>query len=140
MLHPEVARQDAIFRAKSDAAERRIATIPKDERETLEKNFLRAIGAREPKKIEKKEFAEGGGAVGGSGKLAAIREKHPNAGRPWTKDDDDRLTELFGDDTPMRTLAKTFGRKSGAITARLTKLGLVEDEYWAKRNKASRAE
>lgn len=128
MLHPEVARQDAIFRAKSDAAERRIATIPRDEREALEKNFLRAIGARDPQPIKEKELPSGG-------KLAAIREKHPNAGRPWTKDDDDRLTELFGEETPMRVLTKTFGRKSGAITARLAKLGLIEDDYWARRNK-----
>ena len=140
MLHPEVARQDAIFRAKSDAAERRIVTIPKEERAALEKNFLKAIGAREPQKIEKKEFTADRSAVGGTGKLATIREKHPNAGRPWSKDDDNRLTELFGDDAPMRVLTKTFGRKSGAIQARLAKLGLIEDDYWVKKNKTSRAE
>ncbi len=135
LLHPEVARQDEVFRAKSEAARKRIATIPEGERETLEKNFLRAIGAREPKKIEKKEFAEGVKGVGGTGKLAAIREKFPNAGRAWTKDDDDQLTEMFGADTPMKIMAKEFGRKSGAITARLAKLGLIEDDYWARKNK-----
>src|SRR5690606_21168705 len=57
MLHPEVVRQDAIFRAKSDAAQKRIETIPSDEREVLESNFQRAIGASEPEPVQKKEFA-----------------------------------------------------------------------------------
>ncbi len=129
MLHPTIQKQDAIFRAKSDAAQKRIATILKDERGTLEKNFLRAIGAREPQAIKEKELPASGG------KLAAIREKFPNAGRPWTKDDDKKLTEMFGAETSTKTIAKEFGRKAGAITARLAKLGLIEDEYWSKKNK-----
>lgn len=137
MLHPTIMRQDAIFRAKSDAAQTRISTIPQSEKEALEKNFLRAIGAREPQPIKKKEVIEGG--VGGTGKLAKIREKFPNAGRPWTKEDDEKLTEMFGADTPMKTIAKEFGRKASAITARLVKLGLVEDEYWSQKNKTPRA-
>ena len=135
MLHPDVIRADATFRAKSDAAQRRIGTIPGNEREALEKNFLRAIGAKEPESIKKKEFTPDDKAVGGTDKLAAIREKFPNAGRPWTKEDDERLTEMFGQDAPMKIIAKEFGRKAGAITARLAKLGLIEDDYWAKKNK-----
>ncbi len=134
-LHPDIMRQDAIFRAKSEAARKRISTIPDDEREVMEKNFLRAIGAREPQNIEKKEFAADRGAVGGTGKLAKIREKFPNAGRAWTKEDDEKLTEMFGEETSMKLMVKEFGRKSGAITARLAKLGLIEDDYWAKKNK-----
>jgi ATP-dependent DNA helicase PIF1 len=146
MLHPDVIRADATFRAKSDAAQRRIMTIPPDEREALEKNFLKAIGAREPESIKKKEFSEEKKGTGGAGstklttggKLAAIREKFPNAGRPWNKEDDEKLTEMFGQEAPMKTLAKEFGRKSGAITARLAKLGLIEDDYWAKRAKSKK--
>ena len=136
MLHPTIVRQDAIFRAKSDAAQKRIETIPVDEREVLETNFLRAIGAREPAPIAKKELATDSKAVGGTGKLAAIREKFPNAGRAWTKEDDDKLTEMHGAETPMKTIVKEFGRKSGAINARLAKLGLIEDDYWAKKAKS----
>jgi len=137
MLHPTIQKQDAIFRAKSEAARKRISTIESSERNVLEKNFLKAIGAHEPAAIKKKEFATGG-VVGGSGKLAAIREKFPNAGRPWTKEDDDRLTELFGAETPMKVISKEFGRRSGAINARLAKLGLIEDDYWAKREKTKK--
>jgi ATP-dependent DNA helicase PIF1 len=139
MLHPTITRQDAIFRAKSDAAQKRIETIPDDEREVLESNFLRAIGAIEPSPIREKEFSSEGKTVGGSGKLAAIREKFPNAGRAWTDADDERLTELFNADTPMKAVVKEFGRKSGAINARLAKLGLIEDDYWAKREKAKKS-
>jgi len=133
-LHPSITRQDAIFRAKSDAATKRIETIPKDEKEQLEQNFLKAIGARKPAPITKKELPEEGG------KLAKVREKFPNAGRPWSKDDDEKLTEMFGAEASMKTIAKEFGRKAGAITARLAKLGLIEDDYWAKKNKAPRAD
>lgn len=127
LLHPTIQKQDVQFRAKSDAAQKRISTIPRGEREVMEKNFLKAIGAREGKPVQKKEFAEKKG-----GKLAAIREKFPNAGRPWTTEDDARLTEMFEEDTPMKKMTKEFGRKSGAITARLAKLGLIED-VWATR-------
>lgn len=138
MLHPTITRQDAIFRAKSDAAKRRIETIERDERYLLEQNFLRAIGARAPAPIIKKEMEEDSKKTGGTGKLAAIREKFPNAGRPWSKEDDAQLTELFNADTPMKALSKEFARKSGAITARLAKLGLIEDDYWAKKNQKSK--
>lgn len=132
-LHPQIVQQDQVFRSKADAARKRIATIPSEERETLERNFLRAIGAREPQTVKAKEAPE-------EGKLAKLREKFPNAGRPWAKDDDDRLTEFFETDTPMKTMVKEFKRKSSAITARLAKLGLIEDPYWANKNKQSRAE
>lgn len=128
LLHPEVARQDAVFRGKSAAAQKRITTISKEERETLEKNFLRTINAHDPRPIKAKEPPA-------KGKLAAIREKFPNAGRAWSKGDDERLKELFESETSMKNIAKEFGRKSGAITARLAKLGLIEDDYWVKRNK-----
>ena len=127
LLHPTIQQQDALFRAKSDAAQKRIGTIPNGEREEMEKNFLRAIGAKDPTSVKKKDFA-----AKGTGKLATLREKFPNAGRPWTKEDDVRLTEMFEEDTPMKTMAKEFGRKSGAITARLAKLGLIEN-VWTQR-------
>ena len=135
MLHPDIVRQDAIFRAKSDAAQKRIVTIPKDERGVLETNFLKAIGAHEPEPIKEREIDAGAKGAGGTGKLAAIREKFPNAGRAWTKEDDEKLTEMFNADTSIKTISKEFGRKSGAINARLAKLGLIEDDYWAKKSK-----
>jgi len=140
MLHPDIVRQDAIFRAKSDAAQKRIETIPRDEREVLEKNFLKAIGAHEPEPIKEKEMAADAKSDASKGKLAKTREKFPNAGRPWTKEDDEKLTEMFGAETPMKKITKEFGRQSGAINARLAKLGLIEDDYWAKREKKKKSD
>jgi hypothetical protein len=93
--------------------------------------------------VKEKEFLLDKKSVGGtgsttltaSGKLAAVREKFPNAGRGWTKDDDEKLTEMFKAEVSTKEIAKEFGRKAGAIRARLAKLGLIEDDYWAKRNK-----
>lgn len=130
MLHPDIVEADRQFRRKSDAAERRIASIEKGERETMERNFLKAIGAREPQVRAPKTLAAPEG-----GKLAKLRETYPNAGRPWSEDDDERLKELYADGATTKVLCKEFGRKSGAIRSRLVKLGLLEDEWAAKRSK-----
>ena len=45
---------------------------------------------------------------------------------PWEKDEDEKLRKLFAQNIKIKDLAKEFGRKRGAITARLEKLGLVE--------------
>ena len=132
MLHPDIVRQDAIFRAKSDAAQKRIVTIPKDERRVLETNFLKAIGAKDPKPYVPPTPPAGG--VGGTGKLTAIREKFPNVGRPWSKESDEELTQLFKARKTTKELTEHFGRQRGAIRSRLVKLGLIED-VWAKRRK-----
>jgi ATP-dependent exoDNAse (exonuclease V) alpha subunit len=135
MLHPEIVRQDELFRRKSDAARARIMSIEQKEKEALEQNFLRAIGARDPSSRAKLATEQDLDQLKGS-KLAKTREKFPNANRPWTKDDDEKLTEMFTSEVAHSKIAKEFGRKTGAITARLAKLGLIEDDYWEKRAKA----
>ena len=47
------------------------------------------------------------------------RAKHPNAYRPWTKEDDDRLLQLSASGKSIPELCKIFGRNEGAITSRL---------------------
>jgi len=61
-----------------------------------------------------------------SAPFAEIRAKHPNAYRPWNKEQDEELTKLFSDGISIPDLTKKFGRKRGAITSRLEKLGLRE--------------
>jgi ATP-dependent exoDNAse (exonuclease V) alpha subunit len=133
MLHPDIIRADAAFRARSDAARNRILTIDTIDREKLETNFLKAIGAKEPSK--KAAVYE----VPKTSKLEKIREKFPNANRPWTSGDDERLKEMFGKGVSTKGLSDEFGRKSGAITARLAKLGLIEDDYWSQREARKKA-
>lgn len=48
----------------------------------------------------------------------------PNAGRPWTEDEDERLAEACLSGEPVAQLAKKHGRTRGAIQSRLVHLGL----------------
>ena len=126
-------REDALFRRKSEAAVRRIASIETGERETLERNFIKAIGAREARTSVAKVYADDRQETADRGKLAKIREKFPNANRAWSEEDDNRLRTLFEDEKSTKELAKIFGRKGSAIMARLAKLGLIEEGYWMKK-------
>ncbi|MDE2058499.1 MAG: hypothetical protein KGL31_13980 [candidate division NC10 bacterium] len=51
----------------------------------------------------------------------------PNAGRPWTEEEDRLLSEAFDGGTSMKDLALKHGRTDGAIAARLVKLGKVSE-------------
>jgi F-box protein, helicase, 18 len=53
-----------------------------------------------------------------------IREKHKDAYRPWTDNDDAMLKKLFGSSETIGEIANHFGRTKGAIFARVKKLGL----------------
>lgn len=54
------------------------------------------------------------------------REKHPNAYKPWSSEDDDLLERLYADGTKMKELCSQLGRNRGAITSRIDKLGLKD--------------
>jgi len=121
LLHPDIIRADSTFRARSDAALKRIRELTHEEREKLEKNFLRAIGAKEPEKKAVKEKVVG--------TLSELQEKYPNMGKPWSRGDDETLKKMFEDGVKNAQIAKHFGRKSSAIRARLGHMGLLPD-YW----------
>jgi len=63
------------------------------------------------------------GSGGWSAKLATMRETYPNAFKPWSAADDNKLMGMFGEGNPqsMKELSKTFGRQPGSIRARLKK-------------------
>lgn len=50
---------------------------------------------------------------------------YSNAYKPWHKDDDDLLTKLYNEGTPIKELMTLFQRNRGSITSRLRKLGLT---------------
>jgi ATP-dependent DNA helicase PIF1 len=56
-------------------------------------------------------------------KLEKMRERYPNAYRPWAEADDKKLVELFGDgkNINVKTMTEVFGRHPGSIRARLKK-------------------
>jgi ATP-dependent DNA helicase PIF1 len=126
-LHPKVAAADRHFRGYSDAARTKFAALAQSEKEKLESNFLRAIGATAPHEVEPPKLEKS--------KLDVLREKFPNAGRSWSKEDDATLTEMFTAKKPYAEIGKHFGRKSSAIEARLGHLGLIEATWFQKRER-----
>ena len=51
----------------------------------------------------------------------------PHAGGKWTEEEEQLLRDAFVAHTAIEDIAKDHGRTPGAITSRLVKLGLVED-------------
>ena len=62
-------------------------------------------------------------ATGWNDKVAKMRETHPNAYKPWKKEDDEKLMSLFNSGKPVSVakLTKELGRHPGSIKARLVK-------------------
>ncbi|HMO82339.1 MAG TPA: hypothetical protein PKD24_16295 [Pyrinomonadaceae bacterium] len=54
------------------------------------------------------------------------RSLPPNAGKPWTSNEDTNLHDEFKKGASIGELAKRYGRTRGSIEARLAKLGLIE--------------
>lgn len=56
---------------------------------------------------------------------AKTREKHPNAGKAWSGDDDEELRRLFTSGNAIDDLALLFGRTTNGVRLRLERLGLI---------------
>jgi ATP-dependent DNA helicase PIF1 len=115
-VHPEIKQQDRAFKEQSELARQAFARIPEKELCEMQENFVKACGGTSAGAAKKKS------------KLEEIREKHPNAYRSWSKEEDEELKERFLSGEDQKSLVATFGRKPGAIRARLIKLGLIEEE------------
>ena len=50
-----------------------------------------------------------------------------NAGKPWTKEDEDALCQMFDSGYTQKEISSHFKRSRGAIAARLVKLGRISD-------------
>jgi len=57
---------------------------------------------------------------------AKVRERHPNAGKPWNAKDDEELRRLYTSGTALDDLSLFFGRTPNGVRVRLERLGLVE--------------
>ena len=53
------------------------------------------------------------------------REVPPNAGKPWTADEDSSLESAFAAGLDPRDIATQLGRTTWAVEARLAKLGKI---------------
>ena len=55
----------------------------------------------------------------------AARELPPNAGKPWSSEDDQALAIAFDAGADTRTLMQSLGRTRFSVEARLVKLGKI---------------
>ncbi len=123
-VHPEILEKDIVFRENSDAATEAFGKLSKAELAGMHANFVKASGGHEPTG-EKKEMKQG---VVEKNKLSTVREKFPNAYRPWAEAHDVELKLRFEKGEKYKESAQALGRQSGSIRARLLKLGLIEEE------------
>jgi ATP-dependent exoDNAse (exonuclease V) alpha subunit len=54
-------------------------------------------------------------------RIEVMRATHPNAFRPWRKEDDAHLREMYGQGLGLDSLTRALGRQPGSIQARLKK-------------------
>ena len=121
-MHPEVLERDRIFRAASHEAETKLASTSSADLQKLHDSFIAAAGSSKTKSSAGPKAEK----VPGTG-FDELRKEHPNAYKPWNEDQDEQLHQEFMKGTPTADMAILFGRKKGAIHARLVKLGLIED-------------
>ncbi len=123
-VHPEILEKDIIFRENSEAATEAFGKLSEAELAGMHANFVKASGGHEPSGTVEAKVPV---AVEKS-TLHAVREKFPNAYRPWTAEHDGELAQRFEKGEKLKDIAKVFGRQPGSIHARLLKLGLIEEE------------
>ena len=64
--------------------------------------------------------------------LSYLDEKKPknmprNAGKPWTKEDEDLLLDLYRSGATKKDICKTLQRTESGVAARLVQLGIIEN-------------
>lgn len=101
-ISPEALEIDEKLRAKSQTDAKRL-------------EHLRAKVGERTKIVDKKQ------ASSWTERLEKMREKHPNAYKPWGEQDDELLKERFLNGEDVAALSKRFGRHKGSITSRLKK-------------------
>ncbi len=60
--------------------------------------------------------------------LAVKKERTEMQGAPWTKDQDDRLIDLYEKSAPISEIAMVLKRSISAVRGRLKRLGLIDSQ------------
>lgn len=127
-VHPDIQTVDFEFRELSAAAQESFEKLSREELQKMHEDFIVAIGGKKleenGRKGNKGRKKKGDSESSGFDKL---REKNPNAYRRWSDEDDACLKLRFEEGATIKALMKEFGRQKGGITARLVKLGLIEE-------------
>ncbi len=59
----------------------------------------------------------------------------PNAGKPWTQAEQEKLTDEFYSGMKIAAIAKEHGRSRGSIESKLAYLGLIEDTRFNRKSR-----
>ena len=121
-VHPDVFEEDAHFRAASSEVEDSLALLSKEQKRELEKNFIVVCGGKV--RDAKREVLNG--KQNSETVVEKIRKIHKQAYRPWTSEEEERLTKLFQRGIPIKRIATEMGRQLGGVRSRIKKLGLEE--------------
>lgn len=57
----------------------------------------------------------------------------PNTGKPWPREELDKLADEFHSGMKISAMAKEHGRSRSSIEAKLAQLGLIEDSYFTRK-------
>ncbi len=120
-VHPDILLKDEEFRTASEAAQEAFADLFPKELAEMHEKFVKASGGREP--IEGKETEDAVPAK--SYTVEEVRKGHLNAYRPWSAEEERELIRRYQSGEKTKAIAEALGRKPGAISSRIAKLGLV---------------
>jgi F-box protein, helicase, 18 len=102
--------------------------LPADFPKLAQINIIKKEEKKEPIIAEpakaKSSFSKYTGSKGKTFSVELLRTKNGEAYKPWTPEQDEKLIQLFNNNTSDTEIIKQFGRNAGAIRARLRKLGL----------------
>ena len=107
MVSEEAQQIDEVLRAKSQQASEDFSYLNELAEKREKANFE---PAQKPTKTS--SWAE---------KLEKMREKYPNAYRPWKFSDDAELKRLFETGSNLKEMSEALGRHEGSIKMRLQK-------------------
>lgn len=60
--------------------------------------------------------------------IIEARKTHPKAFMKWEPEEEEKLEKQFKKGTDIESISKAFGRSSGALLARLERMGLIQPE------------
>ncbi|MEK7652787.1 MAG: PIF1 family DEAD/DEAH box helicase [Patescibacteria group bacterium] len=127
-VHPQILKQDGIFRVESEQAREIFGTLSVDEVKKMHKNFVLALGGKwKDTKEHKSSHLEAEPPSGTIGRLEQIRIKHQNAYKKWTPEEEVEIVSQFKNGKSIKNISALSGRQVGGIRARLIKLGLMEN-------------
>jgi hypothetical protein len=119
-VNPDILVFDRELERLSDEVVWKLREIPPEERAYLQKKFLNSIGVN----TGNPAFAKA--TAGKQEKKEAPCKARVSEYKKWTQEEDEKLVETFAKGKKVPYLAVLLGRKPGAISSRLKKLGLLE--------------